>query len=121
MRGSKRLAGIIHSGVPLLAARQAVQGRYARHCFSRSSGTLWRLSRPTNNPGLAAGPARRAARWRPAVAGYGALSRLMSAMMLMWAVMLFVGGGCSWFPLVRSPAAPRTAVDEPAKVIDLAI
>jgi hypothetical protein len=55
------------------------------------------------------------------VAGYGALSRLMSAMMLMWAVMLFVGGGCSWFPLVRSPAAPRTAVDEPAKVIDLAI
>lgn len=34
---------------------------------------------------------------------------------------LWAGSGCSWFPLVDYPPPPSPAVEEPAKVIDLAI
>jgi hypothetical protein len=113
MRGSKRLARMIHgSGKPpqgAVASSEAVPSVKAVHCLPCGKQRHTAM----DQPGLAVGPARRAAQWRPAAARYGALSRLMAG------VVLLAGNGCSWFPLVKYPPAP--AVDEPAKVIDLTL
>jgi hypothetical protein len=42
-------------------------------------------------------------------------------MWLIAVVAVLAASGCSWFPLVDYAPPPVPAVDEPAKVVDLAI